>query len=64
MEELILKLFEKSVVGKNKKELPKYLNSNCFIEDSNGSIKIRNNNTEELIFVASYSRENVITNIQ
>ena len=64
MEELFLKLFEKSVVGKNKKELPKYLNNNCFIEDSNGSIKIRDYDTEELIFVASYSRKNVITNIQ
>lgn len=64
MEELIIKLFKKSAIGKNKAELQAYLNSNCFIEDSNGSIKIRDYDTEDLIFVASYNCNNIITVVQ
>jgi len=64
MEELFIKLFKKSAIGKNKAELQTYLNSNCFIEDSNGSIKIRDYDTEDLIFIASYNRNNTITDIQ
>jgi len=63
MEELFLKLLEKSVVGKNKRDINKYFNDDCFMEDSNGSIKVRDNLSEELVFVVTYNSHNIVIDI-
>lgn len=64
MEELFLKMLEKSCIGQNKKDIAKYFNANCFFEDSNYSIKVRDIDTEELIFVVSYDNNNIVTDLQ
>lgn len=63
MEQLILSLLAKSIIGKDKKSIEPYFNNKCFMEDSNGSIKVRDFESEDLIFVVSYNSSNIVTNI-
>jgi hypothetical protein len=62
--EKIMKLFYKSIVGAKKTSIGKYFNDNCFLEDSNGSIKVRDYESEDLIFIVSYDSHGIVTDIQ
>ncbi len=60
---ILLKLLEKSVIGKNINEINKYFNNKSYFENSNGSIKVRDCSDDEIVFIISYDLNKIVTSI-